>query len=182
MQTFEAAGPSAANILLLSLVIAMTGLAVLGWAIYKFRRLTFCRSELQRVSNSLYLAETMGGVGSWVLNVKDQSIQWSDQVFVIHGRDPSFGEPKLEDGINYYHPGDREMVQAMVARAIDRGQSFEFKARLLAEDGTVKAVTSRGLCQLDEAGQVERVYGVFIEQSHVIDVERFDNDNVKFAA
>ncbi len=143
------------------------------------RRLTL---ELQRVSNSLYLAEKMGGVGSWVLDVRNENVRWSDQVFVIHRRDPVRGEPPLESSINYYHPDDRDHVRTLVEQAIGQGRNFEFQARLMAEDGSQRTVISRGMCQTDEAGRVVQVYGVFIEQSHVIDVDRFDNDNVPMAA
>ena len=141
------------------------------------RRRAELAGELQRVSNSLYLAEKMGGVGTWVLNVANQSVRWSDQVFVIHRRDPALGEPPLESSINYYHPADRDRVASMVECAIARGESFEFKARLVAEDGAIKTVISRGMCRTNDAGKVVQVYGVFIEQSHIIDIDRFDNDN-----
>ncbi|MGB7408546.1 MAG: PAS domain-containing protein [Pontixanthobacter sp.] len=174
--------PGSTAALVAAFGLCTIGMAALGFAFYRFGRIAFCRSELQRVSNSLYLAESMGGVGSWVLNVKNQSIQWSDHVFVIHDRDPSLGEPTLEASIEYYHVADRNRVETLVERAIARGQNFEFKARLVAEDGSIKAVISRGICQTNDTGRVERVYGVFIEQSHVIDIDRFDNDNIKFAA
>ena len=70
----------------------------------------------------------------------------------------------------------------MVECAIARGESFEFKARLVAEDGAIKTVISRGMCRTNDAGKVVQVYGVFIEQSHIIDIDRFDNDNLPMAA
>ncbi|MGB3739205.1 MAG: PAS domain-containing protein [Pontixanthobacter sp.] len=167
----------------IGLIVAVMLLCVVAGCIFlALRRHTELSSELQRVSNSLYLAEKMGGVGTWVLNVANQSVRWSDQVFIIHRRDPGLGEPPLESSINYYHPADRERVGALVECAIDRGESFEFKARLVAEDGTIKIVVSRGMCRTNDAGKVVQVYGIFIEQSHVIDVDRFDNDNVPMAA
>lgn len=175
-------GQSAAIALTAAVLALLLGVGAMVWAFYKVRRLAFCRNQLQRVSNSLYLAEKMGGIGSWILNVRNQTIQWSDQVFVIHKRDPSCGEPGLEDGIGYYHPADRAKVQAMIERAIEHGLSFEFKARLIAEDGSIKPVISRGICQIDDAGKLERVYGVFIAQPHAVDIDRFDNDNVAIAA
>lgn len=171
-----------ALILLDSTLVLFIAVGAMIWAFLKARRTAHIKAELQRVSHSLYLAEKVGGVGTWILNVDDQSIEWSDQVFAIHGRDPSSGEPALDGGINYYHPDDRDRVKRLVERALNRGQSFEFSARLIAEDGTHKSVLSRAVAQTDETGKVIRVFGVFIEKSHVIEIEQFDNDNVPYAA
>lgn len=171
-----------ALILLDATLVLFIAVGVMIWAFLKVRRTRHIKAELQRVSHSLYLAEKVGGIGTWVLNVDDQSIEWSDRVFAIHGRDPSLGEPELEGGINYYHPDDRDRVQRLVERALNRGQSFEFSARLIAEDGTHKSVLSRAVSQTDDAGKVIRIFGVFIEKSHVIEIEQFDNDNVPYAA
>lgn len=153
--------------------------AVAIWQLYW--RLSKANAELHRIAQTLYLAENVGGIGTWFLDARTQKLHWSDHVFKIHGRSLAKREPELDDAIDYYHPKDRERVGAAVERALQQKVAFEFKATLVAEDGTHKAVVSRCAVQTDEAGNVVRVFGVFIEESHIIQIDRFENDNFKIA-
>lgn len=134
-------------------------------------------AKLHQAHEMLQHAEKLGQIGTWSINVSDQRVRWSDRVFEIHARPPKLREPPLADAIEYYHADDRALVEASVERAIEDGVPFEFTARLIAEDGTEKNVLTRGLCGMGTHGSVDRVFGVFIETAHVIQLAEFVNDN-----
>lgn len=161
------------------LALLLLGAAIACWRMYQ--QMSRANFELQRASQSLFLAENVGGVGTWVVDAKKQRVHWSDHVFKIHGRNIEQGEPSLVDAISYYHPKDRDRVAAAISRAFSERSGFDFKATLLAEDGAQKAVIARAAVQMNEAGDVARIFGVFIEETHVIQIDRFENDNFKIA-
>lgn len=159
--------------------LTLIGLAIAGAVIWRSLARNFAlTAELRQHIDMLQHAEKLGRIGTWKIDVKSQRLHWSDRVFQIHDRKVTFGEPPLENAISYYHPDDRDMVQTAVDRALRDGVQFEFTARLLTETGKEKKVFSRGMCALDSQGHVDRVYGVFIETAHVIQLADFVNDNL----
>ena len=119
--------------------------------------------QVDLLKQSLELAEKIGGIGSFCVDNQNNNLHWSENVFAIHGRPLSKGPPQLAAAIAYYHPSDRSRVVETVNDALRAGKSYELKARIIAENGMVKKVISRAICQMDGDGEVRYVYGVFIE-------------------
>ncbi|HAQ35832.1 MAG: hypothetical protein CMF74_16400 [Maricaulis sp.] len=120
------------------------------------------RLGAEEVRETLRLTERFGRVGFWKIDVQTASVFWSDEVFRIHGRDPSAGPPPLDKAIEFYHPDDVDMVQRVVDAAIAEGKPFAFSdARIVREDGEVRWVDSHGECRLTEQGEPKEIYGVF---------------------
>lgn len=98
-------------------------------------------------------------VGGWEVYLDPMEIHWSDQVCKIHGESPGF-RPELETAINYYVEEYREMVSACVSRCIETGESFEFEAEIVREDGRRVWVHSVGEAKLRD-GAVVGLLGTF---------------------
>ena len=82
-------------------------------------------------------------------------------MFRIHGKDPASYTPNLEEGVEFYHPDDRDTVRGEIERVREHGGEFQFKLRLvIAEDKTID-VESFGLARQDSSGEVRRIIGVF---------------------
>jgi PAS domain S-box-containing protein len=110
----------------------------------------------------LRLTEKFAKVGFWQIDIAEQRVFWSREIFEIHGRDESLGPPALADGIRYYHPDDVEMVQRAVDDATESGQPFEFDgARIIRDDGTERRIYSKGEVETDASGSPQRINGVF---------------------
>lgn len=121
--------------------------------------------ELERCQLTLEISEDVGRFGSWHMDARTNIVKWSDYVFDMHERRHSLGHPPLENAIHYYHPDDRPMVQAAVARALDEGADFEFRARILTENGNELPVLARGTCQIGGDGKVLGIFGCFVDLS-----------------
>lgn len=121
----------------------------------------------------LLLTEKFGQIGFWRVDITGQAVFWSDQVFAIHGVDPSEGEPPLSDAINFYHPDDVEEVQRAVDEAAMSGKPFEFHgARIVRRDGTVRNVYSKGECRTDPDGNTVEIFGIFQDVTEQVERER----------
>ncbi len=120
------------------------------------------QTERQRTLELLRLGEEVGRTGHWRVDLVRETVFWSPEVFRIHGRSPDTYTPTLQDGINAYHPEDRQRVSDYVQNAIDRRATFEFELRILRPDGEVRHVQSIGKPEIDEqTDQVVGIFGVF---------------------
>ncbi len=118
--------------------------------------------ELERRNRFLELSEELADIGHWRIDLEEGTVEWSPQVYRIHGLDPESHTPTLESGIEAYHPDDRERVATLVNAAIERLEPFEFELRLIRADGVTRLVHCRGLVEPDAFGTRARgVFGVF---------------------
>ncbi|MEM6414369.1 MAG: chemotaxis protein CheB [Pseudomonadota bacterium] len=128
--------------------------------------------DLKRRSDQLALAAELARVGYWRLDARDQTVQWSDTVYTIHGVQPGSEEPTLQEAINYYHSNDRDRVSEMVNLGLETGEPFEFEARVIRPDGTVRSVQSKCALEFDRYGEVESINGVIIDITDYRERER----------
>lgn len=125
-------------------------------------RLTRKSREQQEMLTKARLAERMAGVGHWTLNPLTQEVDWSPEVYTIHGVTPEEFNPMYGDAIMFYAEEDRDRVRGLVQRAISEAQGWEFQATIVRKsDGKRRRVRSIGDHLTDETGKVERVFGVF---------------------
>lgn len=116
---------------------------------------------LARKTKMLDLAEAMSGLGRWRYDIASGLVEWSDEVYRIHGVDRDSFDPGVDDAVAFYHADDQPIVSAHLTRAIATGEGFEFNLRVLRSDGEVRHVASRAVCERNEAGDVSAILGVF---------------------
>ena len=114
---------------------------------------------LERQHLQLCQAERMAGIGSWRLELADQSVHWSEQVFAVYGLRQG-RVPSLADALSFY-PADR---RAEIAMLLERGathcEAFEFESDFLRADGQQRRVRGIGEPQLVDGVPVALI-GVF---------------------
>ncbi|MEG3177339.1 diguanylate cyclase [Sphingomonas sp. RB3P16] len=101
------------------------------------------RIDLAERMRLLDQAEQAGHIGHWRVSPAEQTVYWSPEVFRIHGVTTG-SPPTMADAIGFYHPEDRSIVEDVVARAVADGRAFNFNARIIRGDGSIRHVVSRG--------------------------------------
>ncbi|MEM9189109.1 MAG: PAS domain-containing protein, partial [Myxococcota bacterium] len=142
-------------------------------------------AESRRQLELLNLAEAIGRTGHWRVDLREESLYWSPEVYRIHGLDPSEFTPTLDNAIDAYHPDDRARVAAHVAEAIEQKQGFDFQLRLIRADGEERLVRSVGRPELGPNGSVVGVIGVFqdiTEQHQELRRKNEELENFAYAA
>ena len=71
-------------------------------------------------------SEEMARVGGWKLDLATKELTWSREVYRIHEVDSDF-VPTLEEGIRFYAPESRPVIQQAVERAIEYGEPFDLE-------------------------------------------------------
>ena len=126
--------------------------------------------RLARLHRQLGQAERMAGIGSWRLDLADNSIQWSDQVYAIH--DLALGDtPPLEKAMAFYPGPSRVRLEAAVAAAIEQGRPFDEEIDFTSALGVPKRVRSMGEVELQNDRPVA-VIGVFQDVSRRYEMEQ----------
>jgi|GEM_PF-4135342 len=99
-------------------------------------------------------------IGHWEVNVVDNTVYWSDEVYLIHGLEVG-SELDIEAAINTYHPEDKADVERLVNRAIEFKEAFHFYLRLIRADGEERAVYASGAPRLNKESDVIAISGSF---------------------
>lgn len=127
-------------------------------------------AQIEESHRLLMLAERMAGIGHWRFDVVDRSLFWSSEVFRIHGLDPG-SPPPIETGLDFYHPDDQPMVRQLLDRAMERGEAWTFRARLIRADGEQRQVESFGQAERAPDGRVLGIVGVFRDVTEQAEIE-----------
>ncbi len=134
--------------------------------IYAVARDVSARIEQQlrqeRLVRQLRQAEKLTRTGNWYVDLASEHVEWSPEVYRIHGRPQSY-TPTLADGIEAYHPDDRARVQECVERGIIEGSPWTFELRIVRPNGAIRQVRSIGEPEYDPDGNVIGLFGVFCD-------------------
>jgi len=114
-------------------------------------------AEKQRL---LELAETVAQVGHWRIEVATNHLTWSDQTFRIFGLSRDSYTPTVESSLNHYSAEHRMVLEQGIVAAIAQKGGFDLRVQLIRPDGQVRDVMARGLCELDDRGEVSALFGL----------------------
>lgn len=138
-------------------------------AVVAFRDITLRKAaekEVLKQKQHLEMAEKVGGVGHWTIDLVGETLYWSEEIYHIHSVDPETYTPTLAEGINFYHPDDRTKVEKLVAKAIEEAEPFEFEFKLVQAGGDIRHVHSKAECITDDEGSVTSIFGTFQDITH----------------
>jgi signal transduction histidine kinase len=101
--------------------------------------------------------EQIAHVGSWTLDPGTGQAAWSAEMYRILGLDPAMAAVELPNISLLFTPESVERVNAVVARAIARGESWHEELELERPGGGW--VISNGIAERDMGGIVVRIHG-----------------------
>ena len=104
-------------------------------------------------------AQKLSKVGSWDLNLKNNQLNWSDEVYKIFEHDLNSYAPSYEGFLQTIHPDDRALVDASYAKSLEDRSPYMIEHRLQMPDGRIKYVCERGISFYDDEGNPLRSMG-----------------------
>lgn len=138
----------------------MESLALLaGLAGHEIDKARLMRRQSEQTAK-LEMAEAMSGVGHWRYDVATRAIEWSDEVFRIHGLEPGSVDPTFQAMSPQYHPEDRAKVWALIERALVNGEGYDTLLRI-DRAGEQRVTRTQAKAELDHEGQAIALFGVF---------------------
>ena len=106
-----------------------------------------------------------GNVGTWQFDPASRTFYWSQETARIHGVEYDGTQRPLDSALSFYHPEDRDQVKAHIDKALQDGQGFQFRARLVRADGTTAVIEAAGYTITNQADEVATVIGVMRDRS-----------------
>jgi PAS domain S-box-containing protein len=168
------------------LAVFLTVSILLGWTVRRLaqqrahfdnqdlqQRLTFADEERRLAEERVRVSEELrdrdallrvalraNGMGVWLWDLKKRTVQWSDEMFRMAGREPGSVEPSFDAWTNMIHPDDSRRVAEARQRTFETGEDYTERYRIVWPEGSIHWLESQGTCQFDGEGRVTRVLGV----------------------
>lgn len=129
----------------------------IGMTAVDLTQMKLVEEELRRSREDMARAQSVGQIGSWRLDTREDVLTWSDEVYRI------FGVPRgtpltYRTFLDRVHPDDRDFVDERWQAAL-RSEPYDIEHRLLV-DGQVKWVREKAFLEYDDAGEPLGGFGI----------------------
>lgn len=116
--------------------------------------------ELNKNEHCLSEGQRIAHFGTWDLNIMDNVLTWSDEIYRIFGLEPQQFDATYEAFLKLVHPDDRENVDRAYTQSMINRTPYDISHRLLLADGSVKHVNERCDTLYDASGNAVRSLGI----------------------
>jgi len=117
--------------------------------------------ELRESENRMNKSQEIAHLGSWELDLMNNRLTWSDEVYRIFGLQPQEFGATYEAFLRAVHPDDRAAVDAAYSGSLREGRdTYEIEHRIVRKDGEVRIVREKCEHIRDESGQIIRSIGM----------------------
>jgi PAS domain S-box-containing protein len=116
-------------------------------------------NKLKHSENKLKSATTIAKLGYWSIDLKDMSLNCSEEVYRIWERDPDTFQLNYGSFMDSMHPNDREQFERENERAISQSRKYDHVYRIIIPDNTIKWVRHLGQPELIINGSPSKLEG-----------------------
>lgn len=111
------------------------------------------RAHRLLIEHILVEAQRIAQIGSWELNIKDNVLTWSDEIYKIFEIDQQTFGASYEAFLNAIHPDDRTLVNSAYTQSLANKTPYKIEHRLLMKDGRIKYVEEQCETQYDDKNE-----------------------------
>lgn len=123
--------------------------------------------QLEKSEKELKKAQKLAKVGSWILNLAENELSWSEEMFHIWGFDPKKGTPPYgPDIISRVHPDDVETFNSFFNKPINLTKPYDIEFRVCIPNREQKVVRSIFEAITGEDGEVVFLSGTNQDITH----------------
>jgi len=115
--------------------------------------------ELESSRKLLAKSQEIGGTGSWIQNLNDHSLVWSDETYRIFGFE-------LWENISYdkfmemVHQDDRKLIEEQTLFALKNGEGYKIEYQIINKNLGERIVREVAEIAFDENGDVIEIIGI----------------------
>ena len=133
---------------------------------------------IQAKSESLRLAQAVGHMGSWEIDLITKEATWSEESYRIYKVDPSTTKTTLDTFMTKVIKEDQPKVAQAMQQALQDGKIKSIEVRVRRMDGVVITVLLSGKMIFDEHGHAVKLIGTTLDISEQI---KLRNENKELA-
>ena len=127
--------------------------------IYFIYRIDKTRSLLFKKDKVLNEVQKIAKLGYWELDILENKLKWSDEVYHIFGLIPQQFEATYETFLKYVHPEDVDMVNKAYMDSLKNKSNYQVEHRVITKTGEIKYVEEECRHTFDEYGDVIQSLG-----------------------
>jgi len=98
---------------------------------------------LRENERNLIESQRIAHLGHWQLDLTNNQLEWSDEIFRIFEIDPKEFGATYETFLEFVHPEDRQFVNNAYTDSVKNKTPYDIVHRLLMKDGRIKFVNER---------------------------------------
>ncbi|ATX82138.1 PAS domain S-box-containing protein [Mariprofundus ferrinatatus] len=99
--------------------------------------------DLRDIRHRYQQAQRIAHLGHWQLDLTNNALTWSEEVFLIFEITPEQFGASYEAFLDAVHPEDRDYVNTAYSDSLNNRTGFDIEHRLLLQDGRIKWVNGR---------------------------------------
>ncbi|MCK9454556.1 MAG: EAL domain-containing protein [Sulfurimonas sp.] len=121
----------------------------------------FSKNELycKKLYGGLLQAQALAKIGHWELDLVNNSLYWSDEVYRIFGLEPQEFDATYEAFLSFVHPEDVESVKSAYALSIKNKQGYYIEHRIVRKNDEIGFVEERCEHDFDSHGNIIKSIG-----------------------
>lgn len=114
---------------------------------------------LRKSDSFLANAQRMAQLGTWDWEIPNGKVNWSREVYDIYGVSSENFDPNIDSVMELFHPDDRQKHEEVLENIRKSQGYYEFEARIIWPDGSVRHVVSTSMGHENEKGDVVQISG-----------------------
>jgi PAS domain S-box-containing protein len=140
----------------------------------KIAELEGSKKAIQRSEERLKEAERIANIGHWELDLVNDTLYWSDEIYRIFDSNPQEFGATYEAFLDSVHPEDKKAVDKAFKDSLKKKTGYDMVHRLLLKNNTLKYVHEKCRTIYDANGNPLRSLGTVQDITHQkLDEHRF---------
>ncbi len=115
--------------------------------------------KLQRSEQELKKAQQITHIGSWYLNLANNEVVWTEELFKMYGFDPTLPVPPYSEHMKLFTSESWELLSKSLANTAETGSPYELELKTVREDGSNGWMWVLGETVKDVAGKTIGLWG-----------------------
>ncbi len=140
--------------------------------------LKLTEEKLKESEENLKKAQEIGRLGHWELDIVNDVLTWSDEIYRIFDLKPQEFDATYEAFLSNIHPEDRDKVNTAYVSSIENKLPYEIEHRLLLKSGKIKYVLESCQTEYDELGNPLRSIGTVSDITEMKEKENQLNEAI----
>ena len=124
------------------------------------------------IAKKLKKAQEIASLGNWELNIKDNALYWSDQIYKIFDCEPKEFEETYEAFLSFVHPDDREMVNEFYLKSLENKVPYEIEHRVVTKENKIKYVLEKCETEFDSEGNPLISSGIVLDITKIKETQK----------
>jgi len=145
---------------LVSVFPSVDGISLISTNITHLKK---AEDALKESEGKLLEAQTLAKMGNYTVDVRNNFIDWSEQLYDLWGFDKNKPLPPSDYIWSLIHPDDRENVKKAITGGTRENDRIETEFRILFPDSSIKYISLIARAVFDESGNLVKRWGIEID-------------------